>query len=436
MDLTIILSAVIIVLLIVIIALLINLKGKSSNSDSLRREISTMLMQTREELLTNISNKIAENGNTQQLQLTNLTNLNEQKLENTRKNMEEKLELIRRIVEDRLLYMQKDNADKLEKMRVTVDEKLQGTLEQRLGESFKVVNDRLESVYKGLGEMQTLAQGVGDLKKIFTNVKARGTWGEIELGNILQEYLTQDQYLCSAKTKPNATEFVEFAIKLPGKTDGQNVLLPVDSKFPVEDYKRLVDAQDIGDIDAINAARKSLENSVKLFAKDIHDKYIETPYTTDFGIMFLPTESLYCEIVKNTALIETLTQKYRVIVSGPNTFVALLNSLQMGFSTLAIEKRSSEVWKLLGGVKSEFEKFGELLDKTNKKLQEISNTMERASAKTRTIQRKLKNVEALPIGDENEFYGNDLVDALPSSEDIIDDENYSVNDNTDEDLQD
>ena len=436
MDLTIILSAVIIVLLIVIIALLINLKGKSSNSDSLRREISTMLMQTREELLTNISNKIAENGNTQQLQLTNLTNLNEQKLENTRKNMEEKLELIRRIVEDRLLYMQKDNADKLEKMRVTVDEKLQGTLEQRLGESFKVVNDRLESVYKGLGEMQTLAQGVGDLKKIFTNVKARGTWGEIELGNILQEYLTQDQYLCSAKTKPNATEFVEFAIKLPGKTDGQNVLLPVDSKFPVEDYKRLVDAQDIGDIDAINAARKSLENSVKLFAKDIHDKYIETPYTTDFGIMFLPTESLYCEIVKNTALIETLTQKYRVIVSGPNTFVALLNSLQMGFRTLAIEKRSSEVWKLLGGVKSEFEKFGELLDKTNKKLQEISNTMERASAKTRTIQRKLKNVEALPIGDENEFYGNDLVDALPSSEDIIDDENYSVNDNTDEDLQD
>ena len=436
MDLTIILSAVIIVLLIVIIALLINLKGKSSNSDSLRREISTMLMQTREELLTNISNKIAENGNTQQLQLTNLTNLNEQKLENTRKNMEEKLELIRRIVEDRLLYMQKDNADKLEKMRVTVDEKLQGTLEQRLGESFKVVNDRLESVYKGLGEMQTLAQGVGDLKKIFTNVKARGTWGEIELGNILQEYLTQDQYLCSAKTKPNATEFVEFAIKLPGKTDGQNVLLPVDSKFPVEDYKRLVDAQDIGDIDAINAARKSLENSVKLFAKDIHDKYIETPYTTDFGIMFLPTESLYCEIVKNTALIETLTQKYRVIVSGPNTFVALLNSLQMGFRTLAIEKRSSEVWKLLGGVKSEFEKFGELLDKTNKKLQEISNTMERASAKTRTIERKLKNVEALPIGDENEFYGNDLVDALPSSEDIIDDENYSVNDNTDEDLQD
>ncbi len=433
MNLTTILCVVILLLLIVIIALLINLKNKNNNSDSLRQEISTMLMHTREELLNNISTKISENGNTQQLQLANLTNINEQKLENTRKNMEEKLELIRRTVEDRLLYMQKDNADKLEKMRVTVDEKLQGTLEQRLGESFKVVNDRLESVYKGLGEMQSLAQGVGDLKKIFTNVKARGTWGEIELGNILQEYLTPDQYICSAKTKPNATEFVEFAIKLPGKTDGQNVLLPVDSKFPVEDYKRLVDAQEAGDVAQINDARKSLENSIKLFAKDIHDKYIETPFTTDFGIMFLPTESLYCEVVKNTVLVEVLAQKFRVIVSGPNTFVALLNSLQMGFRTLAIEKRSSEVWTLLGGVKSEFEKFGDLLDKTNKKLQEISNTMERASAKTRTIQRKLKNVEALPVTDEDEFYGKDLMDALPSSDDTFENENYTINSDEDKD---
>ena len=427
MDLNIILCFAIIALLLVIIVLIISLKKSSNNSDSLRREISTMLMQTREELQNNLGSKITENSNTQQLQLANLTNINEQKLENTRKSTEEKLELIRRTVEDRLLYMQKDNADKLEKMRVTVDEKLQGTLEQRLGESFKVVNDRLESVYKGLGEMQTLAQGVGDLKKIFTNVKARGTWGEIELGNILEEYLTPDQYIRSAKTKPNATEFVEFAIKLPGKTDGQNVLLPVDSKFPVEDYKRLVDSEEAGDVDLINSARKNLENSIKLFAKDIHDKYIETPYTTDFGIMFLPTESLYCEVLKNTALIETLNQKYRVVVSGPSTFVALLNSLQMGFRTLAIEKRSSEVWKLLGGVKSEFEKFGDLLDKTNKKLQEISNTMERASAKTRTIQRKLKNVEALPVDNEDEFYGTDLLDALPSSDNIVEDSEYNVN---------
>ena len=359
MNLTvIILCAIIIVLLIFVVVLLIGLKGKSDDIDDLRRDFDHMLNQTRDDILNNLGTKINENGNTQYQMLTNLTQINEQKLDNTRKSTEEKLEKIRETVEGRLLYMQKDNAEKLEKMRVTVDEKLQGTLEQRLGESFKIVNDRLESVYKGLGEMQNLAQGVGDLKKIFTNVKARGTWGEIELGNILEEYMTPDQYIKSAKTKPNATEFVEFAIKLPGKGDGESVLLPVDSKFPVEDYRRLVDSEELGDIDAITDARKSLENSIKLFAKDIHDKYIETPYTTDFGIMFLPTESLYCEVLKNTALIETLSQKYRVVVSGPTTFVALLNSLQMGFRTLAIEKRSSEVWSLLGTVKSEFEKFG------------------------------------------------------------------------------
>ena len=425
MNLTvIILCAIIIVLLIFVVVLLIGLKGKSDDIDDLRRDFDHMLNQTRDDILNNLGTKINENGNTQYQMLTNLTQINEQKLDNTRKSTEEKLEKIRETVEGRLLYMQKDNAEKLEKMRVTVDEKLQGTLEQRLGESFKIVNDRLESVYKGLGEMQNLAQGVGDLKKIFTNVKARGTWGEIELGNILEEYMTPDQYIKSAKTKPNATEFVEFAIKLPGKGDGESVLLPVDSKFPVEDYKRLVDSEELGDVDAINDARKSLENSIKLFAKDIHDKYIETPYTTDFGIMFLPTESLYCEVLKNTALIETLSQKYRVVVSGPTTFVALLNSLQMGFRTLAIEKRSSEVWSLLGTVKSEFEKFGDLLDKTNKKLQEIGNTMAKASTKTRVIQRKLKDVVALPVADEDEFYGLDA--ALTDS--VVETEDYNVED--------
>ena len=424
MNLTvIILCAIIIVLLIFVVVLLIGLKGKSDDIDDLRRDFDHMLNQTRDDILNNLGTKINENGNTQYQMLTNLTQINEQKLDNTRKSTEEKLEKIRETVEGRLLYMQKDNAEKLEKMRVTVDEKLQGTLEQRLGESFKIVNDRLESVYKGLGDMQNLAQGVGDLKKIFTNVKARGTWGEIELGNILEEYMTPDQYLKSAKTRPNATEFVEFAIKLPGKGDGESVLLPVDSKFPVEDYKRLVDSEELGDVDAINDARKSLENSIKLFAKDIHDKYIETPYTTDFGIMFLPTESLYCEVLKNTALIETLSQKYRVVVSGPTTFVALLNSLQMGFRTLAIEKRSSEVWSLLGTVKSEFEKFGDLLDKTNKKLQEIGNTMAKASTKTRVIQRKLKDVVALPVANEDEFYG---LDSLPISDSVMDSEDYNV----------
>lgn len=404
MDITIILLAITIALLVILIVISIRNK-KGTLSHEFRQELSNMFMQTREEISRNVGNKIVETTNIQQVGLANLTNMNETKLEN-----------IRKTVEDRLNLMQKDNNDKLEKMRVTVDEKLHNTLEQRLGESFKLVNDRLESVYKGLGEMQTLAQGVGDLKKVFTNVKSRGFWGEIQLGNILEQFLTSDQYLCSVKTKPKSNDFVEFAIKLPGRNENETVLLPVDSKFPIEDYTRLVEAEEIGDAQLVSESRKRLENSVKIFAKDIYDKYIETPYTTDFGIMFLPTESLFCEIVKNSDLCETLSQKYRVVVSGPTTFVALLNSLQMGFRTLAIEKRSSEVWQLLGMVKSEFSKFGELLDKTNKKLQEISGTMELASKKTRTIEKKLKKVEALPINSETEFYMLDSSELEEDSE--------------------
>lgn len=418
MDTNFILLIIILILLIINIILLLS-KKKQDNSKVLndefsktRQELSQMLMQTRQELNTNITNKITESSNIQQLQLTNLTNTNETKLENSRKAMEEKLELVRNTVEQSLYKIQKDNNEKLEQMRVTVDEKLQGTLEKRLGESFKVVNDRLESVYKGLGEMQTLAQGVGDLKKVFTNVKSRGYWGEVQLSNILEQFLTSEQYMCNVKTRPTSNDLVEFAIKLPGKNDNEFVLLPVDSKFPIEDYSRLVDAEENADIELIAESKKKLENSVKSFAKDIHDKYIETPYTTDFAIMFLPTESLYCEILKNTALCETLTQKYRVVVSGPTTFVALLNSLQMGFKTLAIEKRSSEVWQLLGMVKSEFTKFGDLLDKTNKKLLEISSTMELASRKSRTIERKLKNVESLPVANEDTFYSLDSVNEI------------------------
>ena len=405
---------------LLIILIVLNLKKpKSSLSHEFRQELSNMFMQTREEISRNIGNKIVETTNIQQVSLANLTNMNENKLENIRKS-----------VEDRLTMIQKDNSDKLEKMRVTVDEKLHNTLEQRLGESFKLVNDRLESVYKGLGEMKTLAQGVGDLKKVFTNVKSRGFWGEIQLGNILDQFLTADQYLKSVKTKPKSTEFVEFAIKLPGRNDNETVLLPVDSKFPIEDYTRLIDAEEVGDVTLVNESRKKLENSVKIFAKDIHDKYIETPYTTDFGIMFLPTESLYCEIVKNTDLCQTLSQKFRVVIAGPSTFVALLNSLQMGFRTLAIEKRSSEVWQLLGMVKSEFSKFGDLLDKTNKKLQEISSTMELASRKTRTIQKKLKKVEVLPIGDESEFY---MLDNSELEDDLTSDSEVEIDSNIDND---
>lgn len=420
MNLTIILLAVVIFLILLLIITVFSMKKKNNSKEFLnefnqvRQELATMFMQTREEISKTVGNQITESSKLQQIQLSNLTNINETKLENTRKNMEDKLEAIRKTVEDKLISLQKDNTEKLEQMRVTVDEKLHSTLEKRLGESFKLVNDRLESVYKGLGEMQTLAQGVGDLKKVFTNVKSRGFWGEIQLGNILEQFLTKEQYECNVKTKPKSNDLVEFAIKLPGRNDNEFVWLPVDSKFPIEDYSRLVDAEEIADTNMILESRKKLENSIKSFAKDIHDKYIESPYTTDFAIMFLPTESLYCEVLRNTGLCELISQKYRVVVSGPTTFVALLNSLQMGFKTLAIEKRTSEVWQLLGMVKSEFGKFGDILDKTNKKLLEISNTMELASKKTRTIERKLKNVEELPVSDENSFYEIESVNAYLS----------------------
>lgn len=406
MSLNLILLCIIIFLLIVAIILLVTYnksKNTSKEFKELRMELSNMLMQTREELNKNIGSRILESANIQQTSLANLTNINETKLDN-----------IRKAVEDNLSKIQRDNNEKLEKMRITVDEKLQGTLEKRLGESFKLVNDRLESVYKGLGEMQTLAQGVGDLKKVFTNVKARGFWGEVQLSTILEQFLTNEQYEKNVKTRPTSNDLVEFAIKLPGKNDNEFVWLPVDSKFPIEDYSRLVDAEEQGEISLITEYRKKLETSVKSFAKDIYDKYIEAPFTTDFGIMFLPTESLYCEVLKNTGLCEFIAQKYRITVTGPTTFVALLNSLQMGFKTLAIEKRTSEVWQLLGIVKSEFSKFGDILDKTNKKLLEISSTMELASRKSRTIERKLKKVEALPIPDENEFYGNELSQGINS----------------------
>ncbi|MDD4066781.1 MAG: DNA recombination protein RmuC [Clostridia bacterium] len=396
--------AIIVLLSILIVLQLIIILKKDKGS--IKEDIISSLITTKDDINKNVSEKITESINIQQNQLTSLTTLNENKLENVRKTVEEKLTQI-----------QKENSEKLEQMRVTVDEKLHKTLEQRLGESFKLVNDRLESVYKGLGEMQTLAQGVGDLKKVFTNVKSRGYWGEIQLSNILDQFLTKDQYVLNKNTIPNSKEFVEFAIKLPGKNDNEYVFLPVDSKFPIEDFQKLIEAEDQGNIDLINENRKKLLSAVSKFAKDIHDKYIEPPYTTDFGIMFLPTESLYCEVLKNSTICEEISQKYRVVISGPTTFIALLNSLQMGFRTLAIEKHSSEVWKLLGTVKSEFAKFGDLLDKTNKKLQEISNTMVLASRKTRTIETKLKNVDALPLENEKEFYMLDSNNQIEITED-------------------
>ncbi|HOW43346.1 MAG TPA: DNA recombination protein RmuC [Candidatus Omnitrophota bacterium] len=298
-------------------------------------------------------------------------------------------------IESKLKSIQEDNAAKLEQMRQTVDEKLQGTLEKRLGESFKLVGAQLEQVQKGLGEMQVLASGVGDLKKVLTNVKTRGTWGEIQLGNLLEQILTPEQYLRNCVTKKGTNERVEFALKLPGK-DKETVLLPIDAKFPKEDYERLVEAQDQGNLELIKQFSRSLEERVKLQAKDIRDKYIDSPHTTDFGLMFLPTEGLYAEVLRIPGLFEQLQSKFRVIVAGPTTIAAILNSLQMGFRTLAIEKRTSEVWRMLATVKAEFTRFGEIIDRTQKKIQEAGNIIEEAASKTRNITTKLNKVQEVP----------------------------------------
>jgi DNA recombination protein RmuC len=323
-------------------------------------------------------------------QLKTLTQVNEQKLDR-----------LREVVDGQLKGLREDNSAKLEQMRATVDEKLHATLEQRLGESFKQVSERLEQVHKGLGEMQSLATGVGDLKKVLSNVKTRGTFGEIQLGSLLEQILAPEQYATNVATRPGSSERVEFAIKLPGRDplDRGEVWLPLDAKFPQEDYLRLVEAQEQGNPEAVADAARQLERQVKLMAAAIRDKYLDPPHTTDFGLMFLPTEGLYAEVLRRPGLCEQLQREFRVIVTGPTTLAALLNSLQMGFRTLVIEKRSSEVWKLLGAVKTEFGKFGDILEKTKKKLDEASNSIDTAAVRTRAIERKLRTVEHLPAGE-------------------------------------
>jgi DNA recombination protein RmuC len=304
------------------------------------------------------------------------------------------LQDLKTTVDGRLATIQSENEKKLEQMRQTVDEKLQGTLEARLGESFKQVSDRLEQVYKGLGEMQTLAAGVGDLKRVLTNVKTRGTWGEIQLGALLEQMLAPDQYGQNVATSGTG-ERVEYAIKLPGRgSNGTPVWLPIDAKFPVEDYQRLVEASERGDVDAFEKASRQLEATLKFCAKNLSDKYIAPPATTDFGILFLSTEGLYAEAMRRAGLAEFIQREYRIVLSGPSTLAALLNSFQMGFRTLAIQQRSSEVWELLGTVKSEFGKYADVLAKVKKKLTEAQNTIDTAETRTRAIHRKLRDVES------------------------------------------
>ncbi|MEN6509400.1 MAG: DNA recombination protein RmuC, partial [Smithella sp.] len=311
---------------------------------------------------------------------------------------EKKMDDIRLIIDGKLKQIQEDNTRQLDRMRETVDEKLQNTLEKRLGESFKQVSERLEQVHQGLGDMRTLATGVGDLKKVLTNVKSRGTWGEVQLGALLEEILSPEQYLKNVKIKDSGGDFVEFAIKLPGQGESPSdfVLIPVDAKFPMEDYSRLMEAQEKGDVSAAEDAVRQLESSIKKAAKDICQKYIDPPRTTDFGIMFLPSEGLYAEVIRRTALVSNLQRECRIVISGPSTFAAFLNSLQMGFRTLAIQKRSGEVWKVLGEVKAAFGRFGDSLDAVRKRLDQAATSVDDAQKKTRTLASKLKSVESLP----------------------------------------
>ncbi|NYZ61414.1 DNA recombination protein RmuC [Luteimonas deserti] len=336
--------------------------------------------------------------------LTELTQRNEQRIGEMRATLEQQLQ-----------RLQTDNAAKLEQMRETVDEKLQSTLEARLGASFKLVSERLEQVQRGLGEMQQLATGVGDLKRVLSNVKNRGGWGEVQLDNILEQTLTSEQYARSVRVKPDSGEAVDFAIRLPGRADdGSVVWLPVDAKFPREDYERLLDAQEQGDVEAVRSTTAQLERAIRVQARSICEKYVCPPHTTDFAVMFLPTEGLYAEVIRRAGLIDLLQREHRIVVAGPTTITALLNSLQMGFRTLAIEKRSSEVWQVLGAVKTEFGKFATVLEKATGQLDTVQNSLKSAGVRTRAIERQLRGVESLPAPDAQALLGETLDDETPS----------------------
>lgn len=331
-----------------------------------------------------------------QQQLAKLTESNEQRFERMTLAHQHNAETLRNGVESALKNLREDNTKQLEQMRLTVDEKLQGTLEKRIGESFRLVSDRLEQVHKGLGEMQALATGVGDLKKVLTNVKTRGTWGELQLKHMLDNVLSPAQYQENVSTKGN-NERVEFVIKMPGRSvDDEPVLLPIDAKFPVEDYRRLVEAYESGDKMAEVGARQGFENRLKACAREISEKYINVPTTTDFAILYLPSEALFAEAMRNPEISETLQRVQRVVFAGPTTLYALLNSLQMGFRTLALQKRSSEVWSILGAVKTEWGRYGEMLKKVQKKLAEATNVVTDAETRSRAVGRKLLQVEGMP----------------------------------------
>lgn len=369
--------------------------------DGMRETVDALVLKLREEL-SRTRAESAQNDATLRQELSEAAAQTRLDLRQSLGDFSQRLDAIRETVEKRLGELQMRNEAKLEEMRKTVDEKLQTTLERRLGESFKLVSERLELVHRGLGEMQQIAAGVGDLKKVLTNIKTRGTWGEVQLGALLEQVLTAEQYGINVAPKPRSAERVEFALKLPGREEGEApVWLPIDAKFPQEDYQRLVEATDRADLVAAELAIKALEARLRQQARDIRDKYLAPPYTTDFGILFLPSEGLYAEALRRPGLAETIQRESRVVLAGPTTLAALLNSLQMGFRTLAIQKRSSEVWKVLGAVKTEFGRFGDVLGKVKEKLDQASKQIEETQHRSRQIDKRLRDVEALPVP-ENE----------------------------------
>ena len=399
-----------ILLIAILILLMANLfvvllKNNRKQTESLETFIRQEMKENREEMARNMRELRTELNQTLNLSTQQMQNTLHRNLMTTNEMQREKFEAMNR-QQDVLV---KSTEKRLDEMRLMVEEKLQKTLNERIGQSFELVRSQLENVQKGLGEMKTLAEDVGGLKKVLGNVKTRGTFGEIQLGALLEQMLSPEQYDSNVKTRKNATEFVEFAIKLPGKDDGKNtVYLPIDAKFPKDVYEQYVDAYEAGDIALMESTSKQLEITLKRMAKDIHDKYIEPPYTTDFAILFLPFESIYAEVIRRTSLVESLQKDYKIIVTGPTTLGAILNSLQMGFRTLAIQKRTSEVWGVLGAVKTEFGKFGGMLEKVQKNLQSAGDQLEEVMGKrTRAIERKLRQVEALPVEDSSKMLSLD-----------------------------
>ena len=387
-----------------LIIILIILKRYHSNRQSdLASSLDIVVKNT--EQVVEVSKKLNERMIQVETTVKNITKGVDDGFRDNRKEIADNLQTIQKTVDLRVKDLQNDNAKKLEEMRITVDEKLQTSVEKRFNESFKTISEQLTSVYKGLGEMKNLATGVGDLKKVMEGVKTRGIYGEVQLSSIITDILSPNQYRENINTKPNSADRVEFAVKMPGREEEHETYLPIDSKFPVENYSRLIAAYDLGNKTDILTYQKALANDVKEQAKKISTKYIEPPYTTDFGMMFVPTESLYAEILRIPGLSDEIRQKYNISITSPSTLPVTLSGLLMGFRTVAIEKRSSEVWQILGAIKTQFNKFGDLLEATKKKLQESANKIDAAATTSRQIERRLKDVESLPTNESNKLIG-------------------------------